>query len=396
MKNRSFDKRFIAVFAVISALLLSQAAVSQEQRTVVFPLETVNANPEVARAASLTLAAELESRGFTVGDVLAVEALLEKRRAAASSVDAPEGMQPKPEKGDLYLELAEELGADSYFTGRLVGIGGQLRIEAMHYDASGDLTAMQRAAADGEPELPEAIDRLVTALVMIDGPETTPAPTPAPRQAPAPAPRVATPAPAPPQGITPQSGYISYEDRSRRAHSSGRLEQADSDFDKALGVMLVQTIGISDTLEHTTGINFDGRFEWIQFLLAVNAGFNFGDVEITEGLHLNLDLTFAGYLSKKQISPYLGAGFGLYLINRLDNSNICDEGEDEGGYDYDSSFSSDDSCDPNIGWNLFPTFGVEFLRNRSMRLHVELRYVFVLNAAPNWGHGPIIAVGVGF
>jgi len=49
-----------------------------------------------------------------------------------------------------------------------------------------------------------------------------------------------------------------------------------------------------------------------------------------------------------------------------------------------------------IGWEVYPSVGIEFLRHSSIRLHVDFRYLFDFAGDAEWGHGLAVMAGVNF
>jgi hypothetical protein len=138
-----------------------------------------------------------------------------------------------------------------------------------------------------------------------------------------------------------------------------------------------------------TFIDFNGRFEFNRLMLINNAGFAVGNREVADGFHFNVNLALAGYLLKTQVSPYLGGGVGMFIGNRLDP--CADEANEW-------ETSDADGCDETsvVGWDVFPVAGLEVLKTRPVRVHVEGRYLVSFDAYKTWGHGPMIIIGAAF
>jgi hypothetical protein len=49
-----------------------------------------------------------------------------------------------------------------------------------------------------------------------------------------------------------------------------------------------------------------------------------------------------------------------------------------------------------VGFDVYPFFGLEFLRNSSIRVHLDLRYCFDFAENAEWGHGLMALAGIDF
>jgi hypothetical protein len=362
--------------------MLSFPAISTAQESVVavFPFEAVNATESTAQASAMAFATELENRGYSVVDVGAIAERVnaystletdeappppeaeETEEVVTSDNPEVEAAQPPMhaetgmELSSIQASIAQEIGVDIYFTGTLVQLGQQIQVQINLHTPDGQVVVAKKMLAQSENNLPSVLSRLATALL----PESRP-----PVQPPAVAqPSVVSPAePLPP------------EPRRRRR---------DSGIKKNFGVMLGQAFGISESMHTYTALMFDGRFEIKQLMIELNAGIAFGNDDFPSGTHFGLDLAFLGYLTKTSVAPYLGAGGGMYIGKRLDIELSCPDDGD--CYDEDSSA---------VGWNLFPQIGLEFLRDTTMRIHIDFRYQFGFNTDV-WGHGPMALAGINF
>jgi hypothetical protein len=94
-------------------------------------------------------------------------------------------------------------------------------------------------------------------------------------------------------------------------------------------------------------------------------------------LHLFLNISAAYYLTHTSVAPYIGGGLGFFLGERLHHDT---DGDDTGA-----------------GIELFPLLGIELMRSTRIRLHLDARYSFNVDAASgDWGHGPGVLAGVNF
>jgi hypothetical protein len=109
-------------------------------------------------------------------------------------------------------------------------------------------------------------------------------------------------------------------------------------------------------------------------------------------MQLLVDLGVAYYLSHTGISPYIGLGMGVFFGDRIDD----DDGSSVGPGVSSSDGDNEDSI--GVGFEAFPLIGVEFLRQSSIRVHVDFRYVFGWTAEDKvqLGHGPMALIGINF
>jgi hypothetical protein len=163
------------VFILVVALAAVGAQSAEVERILVFPLEAIQIEPAIAKELAQGLASELEGNGYIVGDVSAVEKLLEQRLESTTS-NGKGAASPSVSRRDVICrELAAELGADAYVTGTVLEVDGRVRIEAARYDTSGTIRALERTEVDAGAELQPVVVGIVAALID--------APTPEPAQA---------------------------------------------------------------------------------------------------------------------------------------------------------------------------------------------------------------------
>jgi hypothetical protein len=81
----------------------------------------------------------------------------------------------------------------------------------------------------------------------------------------------------------------------------------------------------------------------------------------------------------------------VFFGDRIDED---DHDRTPGAYDYDDN----DDEGVGVGFEAFPLIGVEFLRQSSIRVHVDFRYVFGWTAEDKveLGHGPMALIGINF
>ncbi|MFO8074009.1 MAG: hypothetical protein R6V85_19270 [Polyangia bacterium] len=372
--------------------------VGTDARLVVFPFEPVNVSAATAAAASEVLAAELRSRGFRV--VSWREAAAEARSPAPRAqppepqpqVEVPQtpyDQPPRPSGEERVvshaqppgataapprpatparppepnpaaapptslkekLELVEELDCDYLVEGTLVRLGSRMRVAVTLRDGDGLEIKSRGAEARTEDDLATALERISLALARGETVEET-------------------------RNL----------DNATRAETE-KLPQRYK-LERNFGVVLGQGFGVGENLDHYTFVAFDARLEIADVMVFANAGLGLsagGDYNDNGSLHALVDLGAAYYLSHTPISPYIGAGVGVHFGERVRPDCEID------------SFDDEDECrDAPMGYEVFPVFGLELLRQSSIRLHFDLRYALIWNSAGAFGHGPVIAAGINF
>ena len=381
---------FLAIFLV--------AVQSRADSAAVFPFETVNTSPEIAKAVTLTIAQHLESRGFTIlkGNTLSKETSVPPTvppsvppsdTSSTTETTQPEtptneatdtsgiddslaadtgdsqGPAETPAQSDQLSQEAMSVaavgaGCRFYLTGSLVQLGEQITITVDIFLADGARIAGKKIISPSERALPGAIQTISAAVAdemlryqqPLEETAVAPSETPVPVQT-----------------------------------------KNDSGFQKNFGLMLSQTFSLSDDMYSFISFYFNGRFEFNRLLMTTNAGFAIGNRDPGEGFHFALNISLSAYLLKKQISPYLGGGFGFFIGNRM--VNRCTYEYDEYyGYEYETC-EDDEGL---VGWDVFPVVGLEVLRTMFMRVHLEGRYLVTFNGYGSWGHGPAVLMGIAF
>ena len=377
---------------IIALAIFSSISAAAAEKVVLYPLEKIGMEDATAAAIERSLIDELTVKGFTV---LKEEDAIPAPETSLEGADAAETTDAETEtasKGEASAETAvdvdgttspvaaetestpqeavstladktRDLGARYYITGSLVRLGHQttIALELKHTD-SGTVSA-KKVVARTDGELPRAVQTIATHMAADINRHVATMP-------------VATPASA--ASATTTGGA----EREMAPPRSSHLK-----FEKNFGLSISQAFSLRDQMYSFTSFNFNGRFEFNQLLLIVMAGFAMGNREFEDGFHFNIDISLAAYLTRTQVAPYLGGGIGLFIGNKLDT---CPNYDDEDYY-YDEC-----SEDGIVGWEVFPVVGVEMLRNFPVRLHVEARYLLAFNAFRDWGHGPMIVLGVAF
>jgi hypothetical protein len=286
-----------------------------------------------------------------------VDAKAEGETSAAPPTTIPETAPPdQPAAAPLSKpQTVDKLGAGYYIDGAVVQLGHQIVLDLKAHLATGQVIAHRKTGAESESGLPRAVQTSVVAFAA----EMS---------------RYAKAAPQAAKSEDPPATPAVGGDEMRVVHN--------------FGVAVGQLISLVDELHTYTFLNFNGRFEFDRLLLITNAGFAIGNRQAEDAFHFNLNLSLAAYLTKTQVSPYLGGGIGLFIGNKL--VSCPDQPDDEWG--------TVDECDENavVGWDVFPVLGLELLKTRPIRVHVESRYLVSFNAYKTWGHGPMIIIGAAF
>jgi hypothetical protein len=248
--------------------------------------------------------------------------------------------------------IARQLGCSGYVDGKLVRLGTKIRVSINLRGLDGNVVQALQTEAKTEDDLANALERIAMALAGDKTVEET---------------------------LNLDNATMA---EAQRQSNRFRIE-------KNLGVVIGHAFGFADSLNSFTFVAFDGRFEIKDALIEINGGFAMCD---DVDFQFIIDIAAAYYLTHTPISPYLGVGFGVFFFgNRLEGKRDCND-TDGDGFDDDCDYS-----DPSmIGWEVFPAVGVEFLRHSSIRLHVDLRYLFDFAGEAHWGHGLAIMAGVNF
>ena len=345
----------------IAGFLAASAAHAQEkavgQQLVVFPLQGVNVPGNIALASTEVLTSALRNQGFAIVDWEAP--------AAAADAATDESDLTTRRKG----EIARELGCTGYVDGKLVRLGTKIRISINKRDLDGKVVDSRESEAKTEDDLVGVLERIAIAFA---GDKSV--------------------------GETLNLDNATMAETQKQAQRF-RLESH-------MGLVIGEMFGVMDTMDTATVLAFDGRLEIKDLLVTLNAGVGIAPADDYDdlwrnddlkndddkpGLQLWLNLDVGGYLSHTPIAPFLGAGVGMFIGGRVhmkekdaDNDNITNEPNDTKYYD------------SKVGFDLHPTFGVEFLRQASIRIHIEVRYHFDFAEQGHFGHGPSGLAGINF
>ncbi len=391
---------------IISFVCLSAHTVLAGERATVFTLEAINVEEGVVQATSVTIATEIESRGYTIVDHRAAlddlvresakkdEPPAEKAPPSAPTPEIPAGAPPVPppppagevaetaqeeppatattdstpedrdpdafeeppvqvatvSRDELHQTVADEIGCDYYFDGSLVRLGRQMKLRLAMYRVDGKNVATKTMDARTEDDLPIVIPRIVEALLK--------------------------------QRDVAETRNL---DNATRAETQNLPQR--SRLEKNFGVILGQAFGLGD-MNHFTQIAFDGRFEFNDIIAEIDAGMaiGVGDNDHDIDPQFLFDIAVGYYLSHTSIAPYIGAGVGMFIGDRMKRVN---SGSSETDY-------ADNGSGSMVGWNVFPFVGLELLRQSSIRLHFDFRYLFDFAVGERFGHAPMLLGGINF
>jgi hypothetical protein len=355
------------ILALLAAALAAGTAGAQKAspdggRLVVFPLVGVNVQENITDASTEVLKSALRNQGFDVVDweeAAALAELTSQRKA----------------------EIARGLGCTAYIDGMLVRLGTKIRVSINKRDLTGKVIDDRQTEAKTEDDLVGVLERIAMAFA----------------------------------GDTTVDETLDLDNatmaEAQRQSNRFRLE-------KNFGAMIGGTFGIGETMDTAGVLAFDGRLEIKDLLLIINAGIGFsadddyddysetddednGD-DISGGYKYKrdtdanvqafIDVAVAYYLLHKGVSPYIGAGFGVYFGGRVNK-----EGDRAGltGTDNINGWERP-PMDSEIGFELFPVLGLEVLRQTSIRVHLEFRYSLNFGSDSAFGHGPVALAGVCF
>lgn len=391
-RGASTDRRIArGALALLLALLAAPAARAEGNpragmKIVVFPLEGINVPESVASASSEVLVSALRRQGFDVLDApapapapapaappppAAVQPVVappapvppppppgappEAPPAAAQPVAAPPAppAQLPPPPAPTRGELAASAGASGYVDGKLVRLGSRIRVSINLRDASGAITDDRQTEARSDDELVIVLEKVAMAFA----------------------------------GNTAVDATLSLDRARAEERRRASKPKLQANFGAAAGVLVgLRRTEDGDAADGTALLGFDGRLDVGRLLVGMNAGVGMSDDDGNRDkeevdAHVFVNILAAYYLSGGSLAPFIGAGAGFFVGYRI--GSFDDDIDDDGG----------DS--PPIGFDVFPTFGLEFMRHSSMRFHVDLRYAFDFTGA-HWGHGPVVLLGLDF
>lgn len=356
----------VAIAAFAAARTAGAGPVPGGERLVVFPLEAVNVPAASARAATEVLVSALRSRGIEIVD-------WEGSGAADGAAGAPLTAEQKG-------AIARSLGCTGYVDGKLVRLGALIRVSINERGLDGRVRESREAEAKNDDDLVGVLERISLALAGGASVDAT----------------------------LDLDNATAVE--TQRRSNLRRME-------RSLGVVLGGAFGVADSMDSGMLMAFDARLETGDLLIALNAGFvvaspddydDFADgarvvhdggytadavdpalADEEPGFQFWLGFDFAAYLTHTPVSPYVGAGVGMFVGGRVHLRERIDSDRD--GYEDATRYS-----DSKVGLDLHPTIGVELLRHTSIRVHVELRYACDFAERGRFGHGPMFLAGIAF
>jgi hypothetical protein len=371
-------KRKVAIGALALLLPLLAASAARAEagpragmKVVVFPLEGLNVPESVASASTEVLVSALRRQGFDVLDLQPTAPAPAQAAPAVAQPVAPAPAQPviappttppppppppapapvpppPPTKG----EIATAAGAAGYVDGKLVRLGSRIRVSINLRDPKGAITDDRQTEARSDDDLVIVLERIAMAF-------------------------------AGNKAVDASLSLDRVRNEERRRASRPRLE---ANFGVAVGVLVgLRETEDGDAADGTALLAFDARLDIGRLLVGLNAGLGMSDDDGNENSeavdpHFFVNILAAYYLSGGSLAPFLGAGAGFFVGYRV------------GSYD---STAEDGSDTLPVGFDVFPTFGLEFMRHSPMRFHLDLRYAFDFTGA-HWGHGPIALLGLDF
>jgi hypothetical protein len=332
----------IVLFAGTLLAKESRAKASDRERVTVFPMEGVNVPPGILTASDEILISSLVENGFIVADW---------ERGLDKIGELPEGEETGL-TATTRSKIAKELDCHGYVDGKMIKLGSKIRVTINLRNSNGDI--LQSKVMDGEKEddLVIILERIATAFAN-----------------------------------DMSVGETLNLDNATHAETIHKTERFRPE--KNFGVIIGETFSVTDAMDHYTMFAFDVRLEQRDVLVELSAGFGIHGGQDPAG-HFFAGVGVAYYLTHTGISPYLGAGFGIFLGNRLNLE------EDDDNENYIPAHEDSDDEEFGVGFELYPTLGIEFLRNASMRLHLEMRYGFSISPDTDLGHGPVVVAGIAF
>jgi hypothetical protein len=360
--------------SLFSGLLFFASVAGADGNVLVFPFEGINVDEDLVRATTITLANELETQGYRSILFRPVSAGIPKPEKWEETMDSEQAVQPEtPSELEAAMEgeaapledkppgsvspvemekaAAGKMGCEYYLQGSLIRLGEQMTLYVDLYSADGKRLASKKMPARTEEDLVIVIPRMTIALLGAKTVEET-----------------------------------RNMDNATRAET-GLIPQRFR-FEKNFGFVMGQFFKTNENTNNFTVMVFDARLEFNQFLVEMDVGVGFGNREF-KGTNFMMDLGLSYYLTHSSVAPYVGAGVGIFLGPRVNDSKTC--GEDY----YDGDYYSECDQESFVGWNVYPTIGVEFLRQTAIRLHADFRYLFNITEHA-WGHGPMASVGINF
>jgi len=251
---------------------------------------------------------------------------------------------------DLKAEIARELGCDYYMDGKLVLLGSKIRVTVEKHDLQGDAIEGKVMEGRSEDDLILIYERMAIAFSSDSNPDDT---------------------------LT-----LDNATRAEALRDSNRFR-----LEKNFGASIGETFSFSEDMDHYTLIGFNGRLEMRDVLVDLIAGFGIAGGDDPKA-HFTAGVGLGYYLTHSNISPYLGASFGIFAGSRVDGE---ERSSDDVGFDYD-----EDEDDVAVGFELCPVFGVEFMRHSSIRVHLDFKYSFSVVTDSRYGHGLVALIGINF
>ncbi|MBN2802086.1 MAG: hypothetical protein JXR91_03230 [Deltaproteobacteria bacterium] len=241
------------------------------------------------------------------------------------------------------IEIAKALNCDMYITTKIVKLGKKTQVNITMYKANGDAVDSKKMVAETEDDLNLIFDRIAVAFS---------------------------------KGIKP-SETRDYDNATvAETNKKANLDRIISNH----GLMLGGGMLMGD--KANSGVitfGYEGIWEYNRLRTGIEAGFSLASEEYDIDFAAYMHMVMGSFLSRGMVSPYISGGAGLYLGQRPTKD----------------SDSYDDEYSP-MGFEFFPSIGLEFLHRARMRIHSEVRYMFILDLNGNLAHGPMFNIGLNF
>lgn len=370
---------------ICSVLLLSSAAEAAtskngatsseaEQKTfVLFPFTGIATDDGVSEASTIVFKNIMTDKGFSIemwdgyversveiesetpaqdetnpesstGDEQ-VESNIQAQNVASKTELRAVALPPKQLRKEDKLDVMKKNNCDGYIEGSLTKLGSRITVSISLIDETGKIIVSKTMTAANNEDIHLALNRISDAIKQNQSTQQT-------------------------QNLDNLTNFEANNAPNRqRVHNYNGFSIAGGPLmSKNLNYGIVQA-------------GYDGQWE----IKNLRAGLNISVILASEGGRsgVSAGLSAAGFLNKRGISPYLGGGVSVSLADRLIDDNSVDSlyGDTEESW---------------FGFEAYPLFGVEFLRNSKMRMHVEIKYSFILDSVGNFGHCPTLGMGMSF
>ncbi|MBN2527157.1 MAG: hypothetical protein JXR76_12255 [Deltaproteobacteria bacterium] len=240
-------------------------------------------------------------------------------------------------------EIAQKTKVDGWFDGKLVGLGQKITVTVYRRKANGVVAETHSETANSENDLTVVLGILVNAFA---------------------------------------EGSDGQSKKNSKYQQSNTLRIYQGGFLGGGGIF-----GPGDIAYAYGQAGYDCQFEIRNLRPGAYIGVNLPGEP--ERFNLFGGFTMGAFLNDKKIAPYIGGGVGIFIGLRMGDIDETDENH----YDDDSTNASASEA---FGFEGFAFFGIEFLREKTMRMHLEVQYRGLLDLDSNLGHGPGLNFGMSF